>query len=202
MSVTRSEQHDAKAHQVGTEVVAALGRGWSVDAASVGQNNGCVQVTGPHGTSLSFESAWVNIDRITITGCYPEHYGYGVPTCSISVSAKRGGRAIARDISHRLMPVYLAELEKLKIFLGKLAIAEQNRIRLAEQIRNMFPESTIMDEDPRTSQVNRVSLTMDHAPIGRVSLAPAADTVTLLLRGISPDMMFRILAMVKNPEIS
>ncbi|WP_188187533.1 hypothetical protein [Nonomuraea sp. SYSU D8015] len=74
--------------------------------------------------------------RVNISTSYPERSGevYGVRQYNIGVSFKRGAAVIAREIKRRLLPNYLAELERVKKEIAEFVEAERRQVANAKAI--------------------------------------------------------------------
>lgn len=93
-----------------TAVAAELGSGWTV----VQPYCWLTQLCGPQAATLALAVPPTSIGKIQILGCYPRGAGLltNLQTVRIGVSASRGPAVVAREITRRVLPLYLAELAK------------------------------------------------------------------------------------------
>lgn len=91
-----------------TAVAVELGSGWTV------QQPYCwlTQLLGPQAAALAIAVPPTSVGKIQILGCYPRGAGLltNLQTVKIGVSASRGPAVVAREISRRVLPLYMPEL--------------------------------------------------------------------------------------------
>jgi len=97
-----------------------------------------------HADGRALHLAWVwgsHESRVEVGGGYPDGVGY--KRFEITVAVSRGAQAIAREIERRLLPPYVAELQRV---LAKLAVLrdEAAAVRcVAERIAGHLPDGRV-----------------------------------------------------------
>lgn len=91
-----------------TAVAAELGSSWTV----VQPYCWLLQLRGPLSAALAIAVPPTSVGKIQILGCYPRGAGLltDLQTVRIGVSASRGPAVVAREISRRVLPLYMPEL--------------------------------------------------------------------------------------------
>lgn len=96
------------------DVASALGDGWSHEATDENIRYGFTHLAGPNGARLSIgHDRYRSGGKLEISGAYPDNQVYGLPTIKIGVGETRGAAVIAKEISRRVLPDYLVELERV-----------------------------------------------------------------------------------------
>lgn len=119
-------------------VATELGEGWSVEVdADTAENN--ATLLGPDGARVFMHlPMYGNTDRFEITGWYGWQKirdMYPEPKrVSINVGRMRGPAVIAREITRRLLPEYLPELERVNAWLVKRGESEATRDAVAADL--------------------------------------------------------------------
>lgn len=115
--------------KIAEQVAPLLGEGWTFDEANQGYGG---IIRGPNGAELFIR---IERRRANITGYYPERPStYGTKFHSITVSIDRSPEGIAADITRRLLPRYLPDLEWANAEAVKAKAAEEARQRLASEL--------------------------------------------------------------------
>ncbi|MBO2464998.1 hypothetical protein [Actinomadura violacea] len=133
---------------------------------------------------------------VTALGVFPGAFHdqpAGRPTVRIRASTARGPRAIAGDITRRLLPAYLPALERVRWFQREQAAAAA-RSRVANQIRQLLPEATCTPAPPGSHER---ALTVQWRRSGQpqeatVVLRDTAKTADLRLTGVPADTAVQI----------
>jgi hypothetical protein len=95
---------------VARELAELRGEAWAIDQDDYTSNDSAI-LTGPDAARLSLAESWQPADKVTISGVYP--VGYGRKQFHAGVSASRGARTIAREVSRRVLDAgYLTELAR------------------------------------------------------------------------------------------
>ena len=188
------------------DVALALGEGWQV-GATPGYPGDPVHLDGPDGAGLSLAPATYKPDKVQISGVYPPHDLDRSKHPGITVSVRRGGELIAREISRRLLPPYLAELAEV---LASNATAKANRgarLQLAYDLAaclggHVLPEA-------RHATTTRITLSQPATLADRtdgfdvttvdVDIAYAADQGTFTASGLNPEQLRALCAAIGTP---
>lgn len=198
-SYVSSVDRGIEMRQLGAEISAQLGDGWSVDQAEQFQELPVAYLDGPDGARLMLNTDWRDQGRIKVSGCYPtDHNVYRSESHDIGVSRNRGSVTIAREITRRLMPAYLPELQVSQQALQRSVEAFQARTAAAEQICAALPGTRMPDIDSGRYGY-RIYLEIPGPIGGTADLHHAGDGVTLELRSVPTATLLRIFALITEP---
>ncbi|WP_433463914.1 hypothetical protein [Spirillospora sp. CA-128828] len=134
---------------------------------------------------------------VTVLGIFPGAFHdrpLDQPTVRIRAAAARGPRAVAGDITRRLLPAYLPALERVRRFQREQAAASAARGRVADQIRRLLPQASCTPAPPDSHEHTlsvewrRPSARLEAA----VELRDTAETADLRLVGVPADIAVQI----------
>jgi hypothetical protein len=180
------------------EVATHLGEGWAAQAATEDLGYRVVVIQGPDGARVRIGLDWRNAGRVVVSGEYPGDLArsfeeYGLERHEIRVSRARGAQVIAREITRRLMPAYLPDLEKaqervLRDFQNLAA-----RQRLTERVRELLPAHSSHEKD------GALFLTIPGVARGSVRFATNGAVGRLDVYDVPADVLLRLVATLTKP---
>ena len=185
---------DPHMNELARDVVTHLGEGWSLDPNTHGKGYPFIGLQGPAGARLRIES---NAPRVVIDGIYPGEIGhlYRIDRHEISVSRSRGAEVIAREITRRLLPVYLPDLEKAQELVLRNAQNLAARLRLAQRIEALLPGSELRNRTSHQTD-NEILLSIPGESRGTVRLENNGARAYLELRAVPADVLLRIVTVL------
>jgi hypothetical protein len=178
---------------VGASLSHLTGERWHVSEYATRENPMHAKLSGPNDAAL-----WVNAQSYTapgkliISGHFPEHSLYNVGSHSIKVGASRGADVIAKEINRRLLPGYLADLDRVHERIAYTANSHEARLALATELAELIG-GEVRDDDRHTETraVTRGGRSIE------ARLSFTADAV-YLKADVTPDEM-RAIAAILNP---
>lgn len=181
--------------QVAGTVTTELGAGWKVDTAGAEGAN-MIHADGPDGARIGFMLDWRDADRLEIHGTYPDGWTklYGVQSHKITVKRDRDPRAIAGEITRRLLPAFLPELADVteRLQRDRIATVQRHTVRDAIIARNNGVRW--LDHLERDSQT---SLGLHLADgYGDVELSNNGTSASVKLHGLPIDLARQVLDLV------
>ena len=132
-----ADQLEKDLPKLAREVAAALGdlpgREWQHDIGWPGFGE---RISGPSDRFITLTVPYNTRGQVEISGSYPAGSSamYDLKHFEITVRADRGAEVIAKEITRRLMPDYLAELARLKVWLANQADRAERQRQLADRI--------------------------------------------------------------------
>lgn len=123
-------------------VATELGDGWTVDTSPAFAEYPGAYLDGPNGARLYIRADWRNADRLEIGTIYPDGARDVYPSAEyrkIGAGRGRGPAVIAREITRRLLPEYLPELERVTAGIAKNGRAAESREAFARQLVDILP---------------------------------------------------------------
>lgn len=116
--------------------------GWKVDTADAYAEYPGVYLDGPAGARVYVKPDWRNPDRIELSGTYPDGTRDVYPSpeyVTIGVARDRGPAVMAREITRRLLPKYLPELERVTAAIGRNGEAAEARAAFMAELVDILP---------------------------------------------------------------
>jgi hypothetical protein len=183
-------------HTLASSVAAALDGTWTVTKADPLHGRGLAVLAGPGTAVLHIQPSYPDTSRLTITGACPQtRRDTRDITYSIGVSADRRGAVIAREITRRLLPAYLAALAQVLEYNeteGRNTATRDAVMTRAAALFGLDP-SHLAGDGHHSTQVS-LSGALPGSAYGTVTANGAAETLGLDLHGIPADTALRILA--------
>ncbi len=194
--MSSTNEDDTFTEALAREVVTHLGEGWSLDPATIGQGYFHVVMQGPGGARLQIGPDRRNAQRMQISSRYPGDKGSlsGIEKHEIGVGRGRGAQETARQITRRLLPVYLPDLERAQERVLKDAQNFAARLQTAERFRTVLPGSRFRESS--RPFVSDVELEIAGPTSGTVSLDPDGQGGSLILHSVPADLLLRIAAVL------
>jgi hypothetical protein len=145
---------------------------------------------------LFFRPDWKNRDKLLISGVYPatdmnpdQHY--------IRVSPTRNPKAIASDISRRLLPGYRTELDKVKAYNSRVSGDQAKRVAVLSEVTSAMGSAAGQDEDMPDRHKARVTLLSEHG-YGDVEIGHDGEHISLNLRYLPKEVALKMLAVLSE----
>lgn len=155
------------------------------------------KLSGPDGQGIRmFKEMW-NSERLMITGVYPPgSHPFDLGSCPrISVSPSRGAAAIARDISRRLLPGYVALLAGVNAAMAEHEVARDARRAVLTKAMAIIGRGCSPDAEER-----EISLYGLAGGYGNLRLNHHGDSGEITIRGISSDMILTVLRVLAGKD--
>ncbi|MEU8310327.1 hypothetical protein AB0C84_42835 [Actinomadura sp. NPDC048955] len=141
---------------------------------------------------------------LTVVGVLPGSYRdrpSDLPSVLINAATDRGPRAIAGDITRRLLPTYLPVLDRVRRFQRELAAAAADRDRVAGRILRLLPEATSAPMPPGSNERGlTVQWRRPGQPRATMELRGTAETADLQLVGIPVDIAVQICQVLSSEQ--
>lgn len=167
-----------------TATAEALGEGWKVEEQDT--HTGLHIVNGD-GASLFMRIIWNNDSRIEISGTYPktQYSIYGFGNHEITVSRLKSAKAIAGDITRRLLPGYLKDLHALQERIAKNDARDNREAEIAATLE-MTPGTLVKG--------NRTEYGWSLRGVGHFTVSTyQRETVDLKLDNLTPQEAYAAL---------
>lgn len=174
--------------ELAVQVAASLGDGWSPEINDDASEHWGTFLVGPGAGGLParvlFSEPWGSKGRLTISGCYP-HSPHGWPRevtqCEITVNPARGATTIGREITRRLLPGYLGNLQIVADTITARTGAATARSAAAARLCAVLGTEQPRESDRDTS----IRLHIHTGPVfGHVDVDYGGDTVRLDLHSV------------------
>lgn len=176
-----------------------LGDAWRIDTSDDFAGHRSTYLDGPDGARLSISLDWRNADRVKVYGVYPRHEKYGVEHHEIGVGRDRGPAVIAREITRRLLPTYLAELTDVRNDNAERVQMRAARATLAQKLAEIIGGTIDSDDDRSTS--TRVRWYDNERGYGHVQISYRADSISELeVRSASVPSVIAALQALNTPN--
>jgi FAD/FMN-containing dehydrogenase len=94
---------------------------------------------GTEGNGLYLSEPYHQRGRLQISGWYPDSRTWPRGAVHITVRADRGPRAIAAEVTRRLLPAYRATVAEIREYDARQQAEQQARDRLAGYVTGLFP---------------------------------------------------------------
>lgn len=190
-----SDQADklrAELPTLAAQIARELGSGWSVDTP----NEWNVRLIGPNREHLPMHVPWNSKGQVRISGSYPIGITtlYGVSLPGIGVSASRGAKAIAKEITRRLLPEYAPVLVEILRRHHERELSQFRQRDVAASIAARFPALRWSREgfDFHLYDMDGVSLSLNVREGGSISikrLYGSADRIMPMLVALLGDAL-------------
>jgi len=138
---------NSERHDLAREVAGHLGPDWS--AEDPGDDYPGAYLNGPDQARLYLRGIWNDATRVQVAGGYPQNHQRPAAH-SITVALSRGAAAIAREITRRLLPDYLATLKGVIAENHRDQQAAERRAHNAGELAKLLPGAKV-DHDPSTA---------------------------------------------------
>lgn len=130
--------------KLATLVAGLLGGGYTVETGTVDDWTGIARYTSIRNgeARLSFSRMWNKPDRIEISGCPPHDARNVVGKLGrheITVAASRDASAVTREIERRLLPGYLADLDRVTQAIARRDAELAARPKIADDLKAAVP---------------------------------------------------------------
>lgn len=188
--MTNTEQDMIR--QLGDAVARSMGGGWSVDTEW--PHHG-VQITGPNEARVFLTMpTWPHSakGKVNAAGMYPGAYDQrpGIDIHNIMVSRDRGPETIAKEITRRLLPKYLPDLERAQTRIIGHTLAAGLRNAVGEEFAAALGTTWTPDGDRlRFHDHNETGY-------GEVQVYHSGDKVSLDLRSVPTEIAREIVAIL------
>lgn len=184
--------HDRRVARGLAVVVARYLPGWSVDT----EWDSCGEVLcGPREARLYM--SLTDKGMVHFSGCWPPG-DYRPHPCGINVTTARGPAVIAAEVQTRLLPGYLAELERIQTHLTAQASAKSERSEVMAGIGEMFPGSHVRETGYR-GNYTEVLFDSRSGHRGMAKAYGSAESIELEL-SLSRDLALEVLALMARRQ--
>ncbi len=166
-------------------IAAEMGDGWSLREDYPEDWPGA-ELAGPAGARVHVVRNWRDKSRLVISGSYPQS-DYRAKRHEITVSAARDLRAIAAEITRRLLGDYLPELRAVQQYEARKASDAEARAKVMAEVSGIIGGQ--VHDDGYTAELRY----MPELGYGTVKTSGDASAITLELRSIPRDTAMAVL---------
>lgn len=181
---------NADVYYLAAQVAAELGGGARPHRAE----DGAVITAGE--ARLSLEISWRDPGRLVVTGIYPPTRLERLHRASITVRIDRGPAAIAREITLRLLPGYLAELGRVSDHTARETRDGGLREALGAEVTRLFGGDSFTRDAGWQGHGTEAVFQAAGGAGGTVRMSGDAVRVALDLRGVPSGTALRMLALL------
>jgi hypothetical protein len=181
---------NADVYYLAAQVAAALGGGARPHRAE----DGAVITAGA--ARLTLEVVWGDPGRLEVTGIYPPTRLERLHRARITVRIDRGPAVIAREITLRLLPGYLAELGRVGDHTARETRDSGLREALGAEVTALFGGDSFTREAGWQGHGTETVFNAAGGADGTVRMSGDAARVALDLRGIPAGTALRMLAVL------
>ncbi len=170
--------------------------GFTVDTSEEYDGHRGVYLDGPNGARLFLALDWRNSDRLEVSGIYPRGTQlHNVERHEIGVRRDRGPAVIAREITRRLLPGYLTDLERVQADNDERATMRDRRQSVARELAELAG-GTVDAQDDRSTQAGVRWFHNNGDSYGDVRINYRADSVSIDIRSLPVEVARDVLALI------
>lgn len=184
----------AAAYEVAAKVAAELGDRASPQHAEDGAVIAIASTAGE--ARLSVDFAWRDPARLVVTGIYPVTHLERLHHAEITVRTDRGTAVIAREVSRRLLPGYLAELGRVRETIARDERDAAARQAIGGQVTALFPADSFTRVTGYHGHGTEAVFHAGNGSSGTVRMSGNPSAVGLDLHGVPAAVALRMLAVL------
>ncbi len=197
MSAPVIDQTPATLGRIADGVAVALGGTWTVSQRPVSTYDYAeisTRATGRGTLRLLLRWADQRGGKLTVTGVYPAHHVYGLKSPRIGVSAARGADAVGREIMRRLLPEYIAGVDRIED--ANYERRERHRERLANAglLSSPFGDQARHSDDENSASTSFVV----YGPGPSVEVRVFETTGDLKVTGVPIETLHQVLKLLAD----
>lgn len=172
--------------------LAALGRTFVPDTDErLAEHRGVYLDEPSTGARIFLSCVQGNTDRVQVSGIYPQNRLYKVERFAATTARDRGPQAVAKAITGRILPGYLAELARIRESNDEDVVMRAERAALVERLG--LAEGAVDNKGTRADFPLRVNGTW-----GEGYVSYRADSVDLHLRSLTPEQALAVARVLKE----
>ncbi len=186
---------DALVRQLAYQVAIELGPDWTPDENPEWAKHPFTFLNGPDGAQLQLTIPRLAPKRLTVRGVHPHRPEQGQRhSGQITIAWGRGARAIAAEITRRLLPGYLPALAESQARQAQLHASDERRKNVTTVILTLLPGTTVTEFDSSTT----LYLRLPGDSSGKAQIDLAGTTLSLDLANLPVRTAWRILSILTD----